>query len=86
MTEPREEPQSGIGPGPESESHPAEHQAQLDAEALRLGRFLPLGMALGAAAGLLAGLLTHRWGICVPVGIALGILLAGTLPVFLHRR
>jgi hypothetical protein len=78
-------------PGDPSESAPgppaaAERQAPLDAEAVRLGRFLPLGMALGAAAGLLAGLVTHRFGIWVPVGITLGILLAGTLPVFLHRR
>jgi hypothetical protein len=63
-----------------------EEQAHADAEALRLGRHLPLGMLAGAAAGVLAGTLTHRWGICIPVGIAAGILLAGTLPVFLRRR
>jgi F0F1-type ATP synthase assembly protein I len=63
-----------------------EQQARADAEALRLGRHLPLGMVAGAAVGLLAGTLTHRYGICVPVGIAAGILLAGTLPVFLRRH
>lgn len=64
----------------------AEQQARADAEALRLGRHLPLGMIVGAAVGVLAGTLTHRYGICIPVGIAAGILLAGTLPVFFHRR
>lgn len=61
-------------------------QAHADAEAVRLGRWLPLGMVLGAVVGVLAGALTRRFGIFVPVGIALGILLAGTLPVFLRRR
>lgn len=64
----------------------AEQQARADAEALRLGRHLPLGMLVGAAVGLLAGTLTHRYGICIPVGIAAGILLAGTLPVFGRRH
>jgi len=63
-----------------------EQQASADAEALRLGRHIPLGMLIGAAIGLLAGTVTHRYGICIPVGIAAGILLAGTLPVFLRRR
>ena len=71
------EPRAGAG------NTPATHD---EAEAVRLGRFLPLGMVLGAVAGVLAGALTRRWGIFVPVGIALGILLAGTLPVFFGRR
>jgi hypothetical protein len=62
-----------------------EEQARADAEALRLGRYLPLGMLGGAGAGLVAGAITQRFGICLPVGIALGILLAGTLPVFMRR-
>jgi hypothetical protein len=64
----------------------AEHQAHLEAEAVRLGRFMPLGMAVGAAAGLLAGLLTRHFDICVPVGIALGVFLAATVPVFRRRH
>jgi hypothetical protein len=86
MTDPREQPESGARLDPEEGPHAADGQAHADAVAIRLGRFMPLGMGLGAAAGLVAGLLTHRFGICVPVGIALGILLAGTLPVFRHRR
>ncbi len=65
---------------------PTEESARADAEAVRLGRFLPLGMGLGAAVGLVVGLATHHFGICVPAGIALGILVAGTLPVFGARR
>lgn len=64
----------------------AAEQARLDAEAVRLGRFMPLGMIVGAGVGTVAGWISHRFGICVPVGIALGILLAGTLPVFGRRR
>lgn len=87
MSDPRQGPPAHQSPVGEGSSHPrAEHQAHLDAEAVRLGRFMPLGMAVGAAAGLLAGLLTHRFGICVPVGIALGVFLAATLPVLRHRH
>lgn len=68
-----------------SAPHSPAEQADADAEAIRLGRWLPLGMMAGAAAGLLAGVVTRRFGVCVPVGIALGILLAGTLPVFFRR-
>jgi hypothetical protein len=75
----------GDSADPEVEGEKPASAAQ-DAEAVRLGRFLPLGMILGAVAGVLAGALTRRWGICIPVGVALGILLAGTLPVFLRRR
>lgn len=72
--------------GSETERPAARTDPDSEAEAVRLGRFLPLGMVLGAAVGVIAGALTRRWGICIPVGVALGILLAGTLPVFLRRR
>jgi len=87
MSDPRQAPSAHESLAVEAGSHPtAEHQAHLDAEAVRLGRFMPLGMAMGAVVGLLAGLLTHRFGICVPVGIALGVFLAATLPVLRHRH
>jgi hypothetical protein len=86
MDERREDTAAASSSDTEHAAAAAEHQAQADHEAVRLGRFLPLGMGLGAAVGLVAGLVTHRFGICVPVGIALGILLAGTLPVFMRRR
>jgi hypothetical protein len=35
--------------------------------------------------GVLAGWITHRFGICIPVGVALGILVAGTVPLFRSR-
>jgi hypothetical protein len=70
-------------PAPQPERDSPRHS---DAEAVRLGRFLPLGMVLGAMAGVLAGAVTQRWGICVPVGVALGILCASTLPLVLGRR
>jgi hypothetical protein len=73
-------------PAPKSPALLPAEQERADAEAIRLGRWLPLGMIAGAAAGLLAGFLTRRFGICVPVGIALGILLSGTLPVFFRGR
>ncbi len=57
-----------------------------EAAAVRLGRFFPLGMVAGGVAGAVVGWITHRPGICIPVGVALGILLAGTLPVFMRRR
>jgi len=62
-----------------------EQQAKVDAEAVALGRFLPAGMVAGAVVGVLAGWITHRFGICIPVGVALGILVAGTLPLFRSR-
>ena len=80
----RSETSPGGGSEVSAQQSPVE-PAHADAEAIRLGRWLPLGMMAGAAAGLLAGVLTRRFGICVPVGIALGILLAGTLPVFFRR-
>lgn len=68
---------------PVPEPAPAAHP---EADAIRLGRFMPLGLAAGAALGLVAGALTHRFGICVPAGTALGVFLAATLPVFRARR
>ena len=62
-----------------------EQQARVDAEAVTLGRFLPLGMVVGAGVGVVAGALTHRFGICIPVGVALGLLAAAILPL-LRRR
>lgn len=71
-------------PSPPPSSKPRPH-AHHDTEAVRLGRFLPLGMLLGALAGALVGWIAHRPGIFIPAGIAVGILLAGTLPVFRRR-
>jgi len=74
------------GPSPTGKNKLSpEEQARVDATALSLGRFLPAGMVIGAVAGILAGWLTHRFGVCIPVGVALGILIAGTLPVFTRR-
>jgi ABC-type Fe3+-siderophore transport system permease subunit len=55
-------------------------------EAIRLGRFLPLGMLLGAVAGIFAGWIARRPGILIPVGVAAGMLIAAVLPVLLRRR
>jgi hypothetical protein len=83
------EPEDDEAPAPERRRRGAklspEQQARVDAEAVVLGRFLPLGMVAGAVVGVIAGALTHRWGICIPVGVAVGILVAGTLPLMRRK-
>jgi Flp pilus assembly protein TadB len=63
-----------------------EEEARQEAEAVHLGRFIPLGIVAGAVAGAVVGWLVHHPGLGIPIGIAAGLLLAATIPVFSRRR
>ena len=83
-----EQPEAGPAPRRRraAENLSPEEEARREAEAVHLGRFIPLGIVSGAIAGALVGWLVHHPGLGIPIGIAAGLLLACTLPVFSRRR